>query len=323
MFKFRLRVICILIFGGALMVATRLFYLQIVEGAHWKNYAEQIRLSRRSRPTYRGRILAADGTLLAADLPAFDMAVRLSDLDARNPSAPDARGRTGPLRYDLHHAMIVQGQRVRDIDNIKLELGETPEGGWCIDVSYTGFIRRRDPPPAPLSWVWKGKYVNVDVAESRTIPIDEFILKPVERAAQQTGTDVESILQAIVDFAADMLRRRVNSWDTRTVIADIDYDVVMKAMILEDEIRGFFPVEKRVRRYAEGDLAGHVIGYMAKLNPDEYEAYSNEYAGERAKRYFLNDTIGRAGIEAAFNELLRGARGEELVERPAATYSSR
>jgi len=315
MFKFRLRVICILIFGGALMIATRLFYLQIIEGAHWQNYAEQIRLSRRSRPTYRGRILAADGTVLAADLPAFDMAVRLSDLDARDSSAPDSRSRTGPLRYDLHHAMIVDGQRVRNIENINLTLGTTPGGDWCIDIAYTGFIRRREPPAAPLRWVWKGKYVNVDVSESRRILIDDFTLTPVERVAQLTGSDVESILQVIVDFASDMLRRRINSWDTRTVVADIDYDIVMKAMILEDEIRGFFPIEKRVRRYSEGDLASHIIGYMARLNPDEYEAHRDEYAGERAKRYFLNDTIGRAGIEAAFNEILRGARGEELVER--------
>jgi cell division protein FtsI/penicillin-binding protein 2 len=102
MYHFRIRAMLIVIFGALLMVATRLFYLQIIEGRRYEQYAENVRLATHTLPTLRGRIFSADGVLLAADLPAFDIGVRYDQLDppvphghARRPAEAD---RSAPRR---------------------------------------------------------------------------------------------------------------------------------------------------------------------------------------------------------------------------------
>gem|GEM_PF-693251 len=311
MYKYRLRVILILVFGGCLMVGTRLFYLQVIQREHWEDYAKNIRLSRRSSPTHRGRILALAGAgqdahvVLAADLPAFDIALKLSELDLPKPK----------FRRSLYRALRVDGLRVRDRDDVDLVLVQTEQGEPAVKMHFSGVVLRRKRPSGIIGLVWKGKYVRDKVEEERLIPILDNLLEPVRNLSELTGRSTTSILKDVVRLAQDILNNRANSWDARPVIEDVPYSVVLKVAAREDRVRGFFARDKRVRRYSQGELAGHIVGYMAKLNPEEYNRYKRQYAGLRAKRYFLNDSIGRSGIESRFNEILRGERGEELVER--------
>ena len=60
----------------------------------------------------------------------------------------------------------------------------------------------------------------------------------------------------------------------------------------------------------EGELLSHVLGYVGPVNLTEFEAL-----GEVG--YLRDDLIGRAGIEATFEEELRGSYGSELWERDA------
>lgn len=58
------------------------------------------------------------------------------------------------------------------------------------------------------------------------------------------------------------------------------------------------------RDYPYGSLASHVIGYMNKMRPKEYEKY-------RQLGYDEDELIGRDGIEAKLENELRGKKGEE------------
>jgi len=308
-FKYRLRVLLILIFGGCLMVATRLFCLQILQGDYWTNYAKQIRLNRRSLPTYRGRIYAGDGTLLAADLPAFDISMRLADLDS-----PEPDRRQPEFQRRLAEAFKVDGLRVQDRRDVRLKLVRSNDQ-WCVELSYSGTIRRLRRASPPLSFVWKGSYVNEAVSELRTVPIPEPMVDTAARLAEMTGQDIRVVLEAVRKTAEQELRGRAGRWDVCPVLADVPYDSVLKTSVLREDIQGFFPSDKLVRQYPHGDLAAHVIGYMTKVSPDDYRTYRTEYKGSRAKRLFMNDTVGAAGVEAKFNDLLRGSRGDELAEK--------
>lgn len=316
MYRFRLRVLLILAFGGCLMVTTRLFYLQVVQREHWQEYAESIRLSKRSTPTHRGRILAVDTAynsdgagpevvVLAADRPAFDIAMRLSDLDTAKPT----------FRRALYKELRVDGLRVRERSKVKLVLAQTGQGGWAARMSYSGVILRRKQPSRIIRLIWKGQYVREGVEEDRTIPIPNVVLQPVLSFSELTGTDFEELLGHVIKRAEEMLNDRINSWEARPVLKNVPYETVMKVEVHHEKLRGFFAEPKRTRRYPQGELAGHVVGYMAKLNTDEYAKYRKKYAGSWEKRYFLNDTIGRSGVEARFNPSLRGARGAEVVEK--------
>ncbi|QID16368.1 penicillin-binding protein 2 [Nitrogeniibacter mangrovi] len=65
------------------------------------------------------------------------------------------------------------------------------------------------------------------------------------------------------------------------------------------------------REYPHGDLFGHVIGYMGRINTRD-EARIEE-AGETAN-YRGTDHIGKRGLEQSYESLLHGHTGSEQVE---------
>lgn len=62
-----------------------------------------------------------------------------------------------------------------------------------------------------------------------------------------------------------------------------------------------------LRHYPFQDAMAHVLGYVGQITEDQLE--STRYSG-----YGLNDVIGKAGIEEAYEEVLRGIPGRQLVE---------
>jgi len=64
--------------------------------------------------------------------------------------------------------------------------------------------------------------------------------------------------------------------------------------------------ENTIREYINGPNLAHVLGYTAKVSPDDLEQYP-EYA--------ISDQIGKTGIEKTYEAFLRGEPGEILFER--------
>lgn len=62
-----------------------------------------------------------------------------------------------------------------------------------------------------------------------------------------------------------------------------------------------------VRHYPNGQIASHILGYTGEMNDEDLER------GED-KGYRLGDVIGQMGVEAAFEEQLRGEWGGQQVE---------
>ncbi|UCC65025.1 MAG: penicillin-binding protein 2, partial [Anaerolineae bacterium] len=63
-----------------------------------------------------------------------------------------------------------------------------------------------------------------------------------------------------------------------------------------------------LRQYPYGELIAHLLGYIGPVPAEQVEAYE-------AKGYDVNeDQVGLIGAEAAFEELLRGHKGEKYIE---------
>ncbi len=95
-----------------------------------------------------------------------------------------------------------------------------------------------------------------------------------------------------------------------------------EAVVLEEETRPELQayVEERraqlpgislqaayVRDYPQGTLAAHVLGYVGPIPAEKGDDY-------RERGYLGNETVGRAGIEAEYEQYLRGIAGREQVE---------
>ncbi|MCU0525173.1 MAG: penicillin-binding protein 2 [Elainella sp. Prado103] len=73
------------------------------------------------------------------------------------------------------------------------------------------------------------------------------------------------------------------------------------------ELKGVQVQAEAVRNYPYGDLAAHVLGYTGEMSDEDLKARQDE-------GYRLGDIIGQMGVEAAFEQQLRGEWGGQQVE---------
>jgi penicillin-binding protein 2 len=154
--------------------------------------------------------------------------------------------------------------------------------------------------------------VSVVVAVNRT----EF-----SRLSDRKANDVLNRLAWELNLAGertsvDQLRRRIfDERYSRYAPIPVAQDVPDALMIYVAEHADYFPsvtVERTtVRAYPYGHLASNVLGYVGKINETEL---TDRRRVETEKPYNLNDDIGKAGVELAYEHDLRGTPGERQIE---------
>lgn len=87
----------------------------------------------------------------------------------------------------------------------------------------------------------------------------------------------------------------------------LDQSTVIRFLEERERYPGILLLKTAKRRYIDGPIFSHVIGYEGKIRADELEAV-------RALGYTLTDSIGKQGIEKSYETKLRGVPGGELVE---------
>ncbi len=96
-----------------------------------------------------------------------------------------------------------------------------------------------------------------------------------------------------------------NDHNAYLIKSGIDYD---SALILTERL-GEFPgvhIEKTAKRkYVDGKVFSHIIGYDGKITKEELE---------EEPEYLLTDNIGKDGIEYTYERFLRGEHGERRFE---------
>lgn len=120
----------------------------------------------------------------------------------------------------------------------------------------------------------------------------------IEKVSKLTGVDqgeIESILKK-----AETKRSPV-----AVILEALSHETLLA---LEEEINDWpgFKIEKNISRQYVSPLSfSRVLGYMGKLTLPEIEKNPN---------YFLTEKIGKNGLEAFYEKILRGIPGEKLVE---------
>jgi penicillin-binding protein 2 len=115
---------------------------------------------------------------------------------------------------------------------------------------------------------------------------------------------------------------------------DVPFSAALMIESHPEQLPGLDIQEKLRRRYPRGAVAAHVVGTVGKLSKEEYDkllgtGYFQEELGEtveesefelmRRRGLFMEEAIGRSGIEKVFHRELRGHRGAILRERDTMT----
>jgi penicillin-binding protein 2 len=144
------------------------------------------------------------------------------------------------------------------------------------------------------------------------------------RPADLPDEDAPAVLRRVANLMdADWrtLRSRLRSFQGSPFeLVPIERGITRQAALLigeeAEQLPGVVVEVEPVRRYlnergeVDGRLLSHVLGYVGPVNLDEFRDLEDD-------GYLRDDLIGRAGIEATFEEELRGTYGTELKERDA------
>ena len=172
------------------------------------------------------------------------------------------------------------------------------------------------PIPAPRGLVFDrdGRPVAVNTP-SWTVNV-----RPADLPSRERGRVLRRVGR-LTDTPISVLRERLDAFrgspfDLVPVVRGVPREA---ALILGEEsetLPGIVVEVEPIRGYldetgsADGRLLSHILGYTGPVSRDELAEL--EEAG-----YLRDDVIGKTGIEASFEEELRGAYGAQLVERDA------
>lgn len=107
----------------------------------------------------------------------------------------------------------------------------------------------------------------------------------------------------IFDRAGRPLVRNVPVFRRETAAGVFEEISREEALSLEALAQGHQVSEEIVREYVAGPALAHVLGYLGQASPEEVAA-----------GYRLGSLVGRSGVEAANDRLLRGVDGGRLIE---------
>ena len=265
----------------------RLVQWQLIEGEKF----EEISLSNRTDSIQieaaRGEILDRNGNVLAGNRSSYNIVYDALDMD-----------------YNARNATILQ----------VLDLLEEREEEW------------RDRLPIVLGEDGTYQYAEDSDSEIQslreTLSLAEYAtaedcMAELTRQYDCQGYSREDA-RNVVSVRYSMTRDGFSRTNPYVIAEDVSAETVA---VISERSQEWPGIEARVavaRYYGEdGTLAPHVVGYTGAIRDYQYEqavedgtAYDSE---DNISGYKWTDTRGQSGIESAFEEELRGQRGEETI----------
>jgi penicillin-binding protein 2 len=198
----------------------------------------------------------------------------------------------GVLTLQLARMQLVQGKKyqLRAENNRLRQVPITPPRGLIYDRNGVPLVENRAAFSAAV--------VAADVPASQETAITLAL-------QELTGVPAGDIAAKIDE------RRKSNDPFTPAVFKD-DLTEDQAFMLRErlSDLPGVRVVVNARRDYPFGPLVSNILGYVYRIDPDEYAKLKN--AG-----YQPDDRLGKTGVELTYESLLRGVPGEKVVETDA------
>lgn len=205
----------------------------------------------------------------------------------------------------IAHIQVVQGKAyaVRALQNRERVVPIPAERGLLFDrygvqltknvPSFTLTIRPQDLPR------------STDAQES------EERERVIQTLAQVTGTTEEDIRAALSEYGS-------YSYESIAIQEDLDYERALEVEIAAAQLPGVAIRRGSKRLYVDPSdqqsalttssySLSHVLGYLGKLTREELDEHYDE-------GYLPTDSIGKSGIEKAYESTLRGVHGRKRIE---------
>lgn len=121
--------------------------------------------------------------------------------------------------------------------------------------------------------------------------------------------------RALAGILYELNLRSSNVYVANEYVFAQDVDIDFITQVKEHSLTGVVIEPTTVRQY-HTTYAAHLLGQVTPIYSGEVEYYTSlDLDGDGVPDYSLNDTVGRGGVEQAFESYLRGTSGVRTVER--------
>lgn len=273
-FKVRAVLLALVILTIVGLYGVRLMSIQVVNGASYVKLAKQ-------RNSLTQTILAARGELV--DRYGRPLVVNESCFDIVFDKTAMIRGQENQIILKMFQLFEESGEEW--IDNLPLTL----EQPFAFEDGADEAVNRLK------------KFLKLQEYAS----VADVMLSLVERYELEEYTP--TLQRKLAGVRYEMEQRGYSINVPYTFASDVSKELVTKVSERSDELPGVRENESTARNYVSGDLAPSIIGLIGPIYQEEYQEY-------KEKGYLLNDTIGKFGIEKAYESILRGVNGQRRIE---------
>lgn len=314
-------------------IVIRLVYLQVFNYTEYKERADTRSMRFLSEQAPRGKIYDSNGDVLATNRQTYTLTFTETDESKKN----------FYTTINQVYAILKSHNQVV-IDNFKLKIND--QGKLYFD--FTSGSRAEELRFKKDRWLgdkiknelYKNKEGDLTVEEEDRIdnelmkitPNQVFyylvqqyqlydILNPTkEQAKEYSNMDPEKLTDILLQkYSLQQLRsymiikdaikmQSFSGYKPVTIAKDIDKNTAFDFYQKLNDLPGIDVSIEPMRYYPYGELGSSVLGYISSINGDQKSKY--EARGYDAS----TDLIGKAGIESAFENELKGVKGGTTVK---------
>ena len=269
--NFRYNLMTVLTYGIGVILIVQLFNLQIVHGSEYRQQSNT-RLTRESViEAARGDILDRSGNILVTSSQKFNLELYKSKID--NDTLNDSI---------LKIINVLEKYEVSYTDSFPISINP-----FKFTISDDSLNK------------WK-KSNNID--ENATAEDAFYVFKNKYKINNENIAEIRKIIA--IRYAISV--EGYSSTKSLTIAKDIPREAISEFSENGDNYPGINITVQPIRKYQQGTLASHILGYASKIGDDEYKNLKDEYD--------QNDLIGKTGIESFFERYLKGKKGIKQID---------
>lgn len=275
----RIAVLFVVFFVIISIYIAKMYQLQILDGGRNGDLINTT-TSVETIPASRGDLLDRNGTLLVSNEVSYYITLnRSAILEQENPNEILLELVRTASEYGVDYTdtfPVTKGAPFEYLAN------QTDNQSYCLKKYFDYFDLDPNISASDLI-VWLKDHYGIDYAV------------PIAQARVMIGVRYEMEIRVIVGL------------DEYIFADDVTTDFIS---ILEERRLPGVNVEISTSRVYHTKYAAHLLGYVGKMNAEEYEKY-------KELDYPMNAEVGKSGVEQAFEEYLHGTDGLRRVTRYA------
>src|SRR3989338_1618219 len=131
-------------------------------------------------------------------------------------------------------------------------------------------------------------------------------------SSEDDRTTVLKVVAEIIGSDLASMRTEIDqSVNPKLLIAkNLSYEhlLILETKINQKSLPGFLIEKNVIRDYKDGNIFSHLIGYLGRINQEEYKTLQS---------YSISSYIGKAGLEKTYEDILRGNPGIVKIHKDA------